>query len=747
MPLFLATSEDQTLLISAGLMALSIGMCAVAYKAQWRWRWWVYVLAYLPGFAGVHQFSGASYFQPPGIDAETVGVFWLSSGLLMGSLLVVPWRLWPAYFAMSAAVTTFSDLALSSEALFSDDMPMAEQALISAGWTFTMLMEATLGAAGVRLVLKRVPDLFRPRDLLLFLLIGSLGATAVAASLGARIFLFAFPNAQYFHVWQVWWFSDLLGVLSFAPVMVAWYQLRHEPRVAWNWKRVVEASGLGVCTVFVCLVCIGPLSLPIETVLESPYLVVPVLVWAALRFNTLVSSVMTVIAAVVAVFTAKGSFARWLGLAGDQRGPFYIPPPAGTPADTVLPLQAFLLVMLLSIPLVVALYRQRQRVEHQAVEIRDQLYQSQRMESVAQLASGVAHDLNNLLAVIGAYRDQVEQRVGEDDDLAPALGAMDHATDHATSLARALVNLSRQAPAERGPVDPNGLIQRAAEACRPLLPRTIQLEVCAATGLDQTVDGDRNQLQQVLLNLILNARDAVLPRGGTITVWVRPVGRPAEEVELGVRDTGVGITPNDLQHIFEPLFTTKPADQGTGLGLSIVRGIVEEHGGRVEVETQPGSGTTFRVLLPLEARQCDAPPGSLFKTGVFLDPEHGAPGPTATPSPSDKPAVLMLVGDAQVRGALAAELAQRGWAPQPCASLAGFFDAAGPLSATGGIGLVDARAIGGAQALQARPLPIPTLVMCDPASRPASDDPHAVAFPMPFKISQLIAALERLSIK
>ncbi|MFN3167831.1 MAG: ATP-binding protein [Phycisphaeraceae bacterium] len=742
-------SEDRTLLISAGLMAFSIAVCAVAYHAQWRWRWWVYALAYLPGFAGVHQVSGASYFQPPGVDTETVGVFWLTSGLLMGTLLVAPWRLWPAYYAMSAAVTTVSDLALSSDALFPSDMPLSRQALASAGWTGAMLLEATIGAGGLRLVLKRVPDLFRPRDLVLFLVICVLGATSVGATLGGGVFVDVYPNAQYFKVWQVWWFSDLLGVLSFAPVMVAWYQLRHETTVTLTSKRGVEALALAACYAFVCLVCVGPLSLPIETVIESPYLVAPVLVWAALRFNTLVSSVLTIAAASFAVFTAKGSVAGWLGLSGAARGPFYVPPPEGTPADTVLPLQAFLLVTLLSIPLVVALYRQRQRVEQQAVDYRDQLFRAQRMESLAQLASGVAHDLNNLLAVIGAYRDQVEQRVGDDDDLAPALSAMDSATDHAATLARSLLDLSRHAPGQPGPIDPNALLTYAADICKPLLPGTIHLDLRPDPDLRRTIRGDRHQLHQVLLNLILNARDAMQPGGGTLTVRARQIGEPATEVELAVQDTGTGIAPQDLPHIFEPLFTTKPADHGTGLGLSIVRGIVEEHGGRVAVQTQPGRGTTFTVRLPLSQLASNTPTDSTINTGVFVAPDHPARDPQTPPPPPTRGSspVLMLVGDAQVRGALTTELCQLGWQPVRYPTLPAWLAAAGQRSGTDAVGLIDTRAIDDPDGLSNQPLPIPTLVICDPASAPGITAPHAVAFPMPFKIAQLTAALDRLRLK
>ncbi|MET8153777.1 ATP-binding protein [Actinoplanes sp. NPDC049668] len=237
--------------------------------------------------------------------------------------------------------------------------------------------------------------------------------------------------------------------------------------------------------------------------------------------------------------------------------------------------------------------------------------QAERLESLGRLAGGVAHDFNNLLAIILNYTDfAIEQGAGvgtAQDDLARVRGA----ADRARLLCRQLLIFARSEPGNAEAMDLNLTLADSRDLLAPMLGEHIELVVRRAQQ-PLMVHADRTQLDQVLLNLIINARDA-MPQGGAISVeagtteideepiGVHPAIRPGSYVQLVVRDTGTGIPPELVAHIFEPFFTTKAKDRGTGLGLATVYGIVSEAAGGIGVESEVGVGTTFRLLLPVAA--------------------------------------------------------------------------------------------------------------------------------------------------
>ncbi|WP_415909996.1 PAS domain S-box protein [Oleiharenicola sp. Vm1] len=240
--------------------------------------------------------------------------------------------------------------------------------------------------------------------------------------------------------------------------------------------------------------------------------------------------------------------------------------------------------------------------------LEQQLARSQRLESVGMLASGIAHDLNNVLTPIVLA---VELLRAEGELTAAARGRLDlvgQAAQRGASIVKQVLTFARGVEGERTIVQPRYLLKEVAQLAEETFPRSIEIHV--ENGKDvPTIRGDVTQLHQVLLNLAVNARDA-MPQGGRLTLGARSVAVDAERaralapfapgnyVELTVADTGIGMTDEVLEHMFEPFFTTKPRGKGTGLGLSTVYGIVRSHGGKVEVDTQLGRGTTFRVLLP-----------------------------------------------------------------------------------------------------------------------------------------------------
>jgi PAS domain S-box-containing protein len=236
--------------------------------------------------------------------------------------------------------------------------------------------------------------------------------------------------------------------------------------------------------------------------------------------------------------------------------------------------------------------------------LEEQFRQAQKMEAFGQLAGGVAHDFNNLLTVINGFTDLLLAAVPADDPNRAMLDAVRDAGDRAAALTGQLLTFSRRAVIEAKVLDPNAVVADAGK----LLRRLIGEDVTLVTVLDPVVSrvyADPGQLGQVLLNLAVNARDA-MPHGGRLSIETRnvevadppPGGRPGRYVRVAVADTGVGMTDEVKARLFEPFFTTKGPGKGTGLGLATTYGIVQQSGGHIEVQSAPGAGTTFRVFLP-----------------------------------------------------------------------------------------------------------------------------------------------------
>jgi signal transduction histidine kinase len=247
----------------------------------------------------------------------------------------------------------------------------------------------------------------------------------------------------------------------------------------------------------------------------------------------------------------------------------------------------------------------------------DELRQSQKMEAVGQLAGGVAHDFNNILTAIAGYTGFLLQDLPErDPKRADALGIAE-AIDRAAALTQQLLAFSRKQVLQPTVVDVRELLEDTGRMLRRLIGEHIDLAIVTGPLLSPVL-ADRGQLSQVLVNLALNARDA-MPMGGRLTMEARDMPltedyagahlavESGDYVQLAVSDTGHGMTPEIQARIFEPFFTTKPREEGTGLGLSTVFGIVKQLGGHIFVYSEPGQGTTFKIYLP-RAEAAGIPP-------------------------------------------------------------------------------------------------------------------------------------------
>jgi len=261
----------------------------------------------------------------------------------------------------------------------------------------------------------------------------------------------------------------------------------------------------------------------------------------------------------------------------------------------------------------------RKQAEARHRELEAQLRQAQKMEAIGHLTGGIAHDFNNILTGIMGYLTLAGEREAARSDakLARHLQQAQHGATRARELIQQMLTFSRAQKGRTRAVALAPLVEDAVKLLGSSLPATVELRTALEDGLPAVMI-DPVQVEQILLNLCINARDA-MDGAGKIAVGVRLVAGEAgavcsscrqaadgRYVELAVADSGPGIAPQVLERMFEPFFTTKEVGRGSGMGLSTVHGIVHEHGGHVVVDTAPGKGTTFRVLLPALEGEVDA---------------------------------------------------------------------------------------------------------------------------------------------
>jgi signal transduction histidine kinase len=259
-----------------------------------------------------------------------------------------------------------------------------------------------------------------------------------------------------------------------------------------------------------------------------------------------------------------------------------------------------------------ALYRAAMERKLRAQEQR--LRQAEKMQAVGTLASGVAHDFNNILSAIIGYSEMGLRRAPEADPLHRMFDRIHRAGVRARSLVRLLLDFSRPAAADCEPVDMAGVIEEALDVVRATLPPGVAVDYAPPSG-PCPVRADATQMHQVALNLMVNAVDAMRAGGGRLAVRLAPCAareqaaegadaaqEPRHAVTLEIADTGPGMAPEVLRRACDPFFTTKASGQGTGMGLAIVQGIVRSHGGRLTLESEPGKGTRATAALPCADR-------------------------------------------------------------------------------------------------------------------------------------------------
>lgn len=256
---------------------------------------------------------------------------------------------------------------------------------------------------------------------------------------------------------------------------------------------------------------------------------------------------------------------------------------------------------------------ERKRIQIENERIQEQLHQSQKMEAIGTLAGGIAHDFNNLMTAIQGFTDVIMMKTNESDPTFRALKQIRFAASSAADLTRQMLLFSRRHPTKYQILNMNKVVDDLLVMLHRIIGEDIEIQ----TALDQelsAIRADKGTVEQVILNLTVNARDA-MPEGGTICMTTenvqfseafckdKPEFRAGSFIRLRISDTGSGIPDDVLEHIFEPFFSSKGIGRGTGLGLSVVYGIVKQHEGWMDLRTEIGQGTTFDIYLPAVAQE------------------------------------------------------------------------------------------------------------------------------------------------
>jgi len=576
--------------------------------------WWAVALIFAP----VYLFSiavGYAFYLTP----NSISVLWPAGGVAMATLTLTRYRVWPILLMLIAGI----ELIIPS--LFAG----AEIVAIS---SLANVIEPLIGASLVRWFVGPRVDVSRVRDALGLVILAGLIAPAIAAVPGATKFVGLESSIPFAAAWQVWWLGGALGVVVVAPVILSW--VNHLQMRAISRRHIVELFALGTLIVVVGVWVLGAMPKPFRSVLDFPFVTFPLLIWAALRFDT---QIVTTASMLVAFFTV------WNAALG--RGPFMMIIVETVQAN-ILAIEGFIATIVLSALFLSAALTDRRRAEQARAALQAQVAEAQKLELVARLAGSVAHDFNNDLTIMMSWTDYLESRADDNKDVARAVTQISRAAHRAASITNQLLSFGRTPPGPKQTVNVAELTPAWSNLLRPLFHGPRRIEVSADDDVGY-VRADPHQLEQVLLNLAINARDA-MPSGGVLDIRATRLTNSNDRgatpmICLSVSDDGEGMTQPVLDRIFEPFFTTKGDGRGTGLGLPSVRRIVDHLGGRIEVESTVGKGTTFRLHLP----SVSAPE---------LPPE-----PIETPKATATETVLVVDDDDDVRDAVALALESGGY--------------------------------------------------------------------------------------
>ena len=459
--------------------------------------------------------------------------------------------------------------------------------------------------------LKFDPKLERVRDPVVLALIAGPAGALLAAVLANALYYVAgrTPLDRVAYEFVLWWLRDWLGVMVTAPLIFAWVYGRAIP---WTWRRRSEGIALLATLFAASQLLFGLWGVFANRNVPIAFIFFPIVGWAGLRFGVRGAATVTALIAGSAIV-----------IAGLQLGPFN-----GFPVEFVhFLLFSFLSLGSLSGLLLAAIMAEREDAMKKRLLLEEQLRHSQKMEAVGRLAGGIAHDFNNLLTAIIGYTELVLHGLDPKDDRRADAEEIGRAAMRAADLTRQMLAFSRRQVLQSKIIDLNTSLAKVEPMLRRLVGEDIVMNV-NGRATNAYVRVDPGQVEQVVMNLVVNARDA-MPQGGRLSVETAdarldeaavadmPDARPGDYVMLSVSDTGVGMAPEIRARIFEPYFTTKEVGKGTGLGLSTAYGIVRQSEGYIALSSEMGLGTTFRIYLP----RAEAPARSAADSALGMMPQ------------------------------------------------------------------------------------------------------------------------------
>ncbi|MDP2321693.1 MAG: MASE1 domain-containing protein [Acidobacteriota bacterium] len=535
--------------------------------------------------------------------ALNLGVALLAWGLAELVLLpVVDGRsltpLWPPV-GLAVAVTYLGGLRfLPGIVLGSFALNVRHEPLLWA--LFIALAQVVQPVIVVRILraLKFDARLERVRDpIILSLVAGPAGALAAATFVvGVHFVAGRVAPGEFLYGLGLWMLRDWLGTMVMASLIFSWTRGRSRP---WTWPRIAEGVALILLVTLSVQMMFGLWGIFAERDVPIAFIFFPLVGWAGLRFGPRGAATLV---ALIATFA--------LAIGGWRVGPY---------AALPVPLTQFLLFFFLTLGslsghLLAAIMAERDDALERRLLLEEQLRHSQKMEAVGRLAGGIAHDFNNLLTAIIGYTEIVLTSLDPKDERRADAEEIARAAMRAADLTKQMLAFSRRQVLQPKIIDLNTALGKVEPMLRRVIGEDIMLTVTGKAASPH-VRVDPGQVEQVVMNLVVNARDA-MPQGGRITVEAAdavldhaaladaPDVKPGNFVMLSVADTGVGMPPEVRARIFEPYFTTKDVGKGTGLGLSTAYGIVRQSDGHIAVSSELGRGTTFRIYLP----RSEAPP-------------------------------------------------------------------------------------------------------------------------------------------
>jgi len=563
---------------------------------------------------------------------------WLPAGVAVAALLLGGWSAWPAVAlgSMVATCTTGGPLAVAPG--------VALGATLGAMTAYAIFRNPRIG---FRLDLSRVRDIFA-------LIVATIAAPVVSSTGGTVTlrFFHRIPQGSILQMWKTWWVGDFVGILLLCPLLLTWRTPTPVRRKTWNSPEA-----------FILVAAIFGLSwLSFSSRMPLGILLAPALLWAALRFGQRGSSLALLIVSSVAIWHT------YRGL-----GPFT----SGPMETRLLAMQIFIAVAGITILFMSAVTTERDVVQEALRQARDelerkvaertarlgeaneqlarelaereraeaerrkleaQMLQAQKLESLGLLAGGIAHDFNNILTAILGHADLALETLPPGSALRNHIKEISVASHRAAELAGQMLSYSGRVPFAMVSADLTAVIQQMLQLLEASVSKKARLIFRLEPCLPR-VEADPTQLRQVIMNLIINASEAIGDVNGTIELrtrsiddvstqlpgdgWVGPAPSAGSYVALEVSDTGCGMDAGTRSRMFDPFFTTKFT--GRGLGLATVLGIIRGHEGHIRVESKSGQGTKFTILLassPVQAIEEPACPRSEMKdwsgTGTVL---------------------------------------------------------------------------------------------------------------------------------